>query len=103
LSPEYLIPLKARAWLNLSQQLKTQGNVDEKNVRKHKNDIIRLYQLLSASMRLSLPRNVQEDMQKFLKECTNNPPDLKALGLKHTALGAIVNNLSQIYNLVLDT
>ncbi len=100
LRPEYLIPLKARAWLNLSA---ADTAVDEKNIRKHKNDIIRLYQLLTANTRMDLPGSIKEDMRKFLSECTKNPPNLKALGLKHIHLKDLITNISQIYGVQRDS
>lgn len=96
LGPEYLIPMKVRAWLNLSA-LYTEGKVNQKDSRKHKNDIIRLYQLLSANIRINLPLNIKQDILKFLNELRQNPPDLKNLGFKHGNLKDIITNLSQIY------
>lgn len=98
LSPEYLIPLKARAWLNLSVLLNTDTAVDEKDVRKHKNDIIRLYQLLTINTRVSLSETIKQDMQKFLKELKKNPPNFKALGLKNANPDEFISNLSKIYS-----
>jgi len=47
---ECLIPLKARAWMDLSRLKKNGKQVDNKNIRKHRNDILRLYQLLSPPL-----------------------------------------------------
>lgn len=102
LRSEYLIPLKARAWLNLSALSNTDAAVDEKNVRKHKNDIIRLYQLLTITTRIHLPAIIKQDMKKFLQELKKNPPDLKMLGLKHTRLDDLIANLDQVYSTSLD-
>jgi hypothetical protein len=96
LSPPYLIPLKARAWLNLS---KMRNKVDEKDIRKHRNDIIRLYPLLSVNSRIDLPETIKHDFQRFLEELKAQPPELKALGLKNTTIHEIISNLSQIYDL----
>lgn len=101
ISPEFLIPLKARAWLDLSARLDT-GTVDEADVKKHKNDIIRLYQLLPGNNRMYLPNTIQQDMQKFLKEVKKNPVDVKIFGLKHTNFNELITNLSQIYGVSLD-
>jgi len=96
LSPEYLIPLKAMAWRNLSTDSGLLG--DEKNIRKHKNDIMRLYQLLTAKTRVDLPVILKQDMQYFLHEMKKNPADLKALGLKRTTSDEVLATLSQVYN-----
>lgn len=60
-----LIPLKARAWLDLSTRRKAGENVDQKNINKHRNDILRLYQLLRADLRLELPEGISCRYGKF--------------------------------------
>ena len=42
MSANYLIPFKARAWMDLTDRKATGVHVDSKNIRKHKNDIFRL-------------------------------------------------------------
>lgn len=41
LSPICLIPFKAKAWLELRERKSNGGQVDSKNIKKHKNDIFR--------------------------------------------------------------
>lgn len=79
---EQLIPLKVRTWLDLSERRRAGTDVDEKDIRKHKNDVIRLHQLLSINNRIALPETIKQDMRKFL-ECMKNGEsvDLKNLGL----------------------
>jgi len=62
----HLIPFKAKAWLDLNQRKSNGEQVDSKNIRKHKNDIIRLSALLSPSSRLNLPEIIKNDMKNFL-------------------------------------
>lgn len=92
-----LIPLKAHAWLDLSER-KAQGDpVDSKNIRKHANDVIRLSQLLSPESRISLPMKVAEDLNRFLErlaaEGTYNP---KSLDLD-SPLAEIIRRIAQAY------
>ncbi len=62
-----IIPFKARAWLDLSHQRNEGLSVDEKNIRKHRNDVARLLQLLSAAARYELPDPVADDMRAFVE------------------------------------
>ncbi|CAH0356580.1 hypothetical protein SPH9361_04220 [Sphingobium sp. CECT 9361] len=62
-----IIPFKARAWLDLTRQREEGLQVDEKNIRKHRNDVARLLQLLSPEVRYSLPPSVAEDMLAFVE------------------------------------
>ena len=61
-----LIPFKARAVLDLTARSETSGNVDRKDIRKHRNDVFRLAQLLSQDARVTLPGPVRQDLQAFV-------------------------------------
>jgi len=54
-------------WLDLSERKAKGGQVDSKNIRKHKNDIHRLSALLSADTKLALPTTVKNDPGYFHK------------------------------------
>ncbi|BBE32446.1 hypothetical protein SmB9_01040 [Sphingosinicella microcystinivorans] len=62
-----IIPFKARAWLDLTRQRAEGSHVDEKNIRKHRNDVARLLQLLSQEARYELPGPVADDMLAFVE------------------------------------
>lgn len=66
-----IIPFKARAWLDLSRQRDEGTKIDEKNIRKHRNDVARLLQLVSASAQYTLPGPVADDMRAFIVQATN--------------------------------
>lgn len=61
-----LIPLKAKAWLDLSERKEKGEQVDIKNIKKHRTDIIKLYQLLTPEMRITLPDSIKKDLSLFL-------------------------------------
>lgn len=93
-----LIPLKARAWLDLSARRKAGENVDQKNINKHRNDILRLYQLLRADLRLELPEGIRADMASFLETLEGQGDDvLKTVGIKGITLTDVVWSLRSIY------
>ena len=54
LSPTCLIPFKAKAWLDLKERKLNGEQVDSKNIKKHKNDVFRLAQLITANPSLRL-------------------------------------------------
>ena len=51
----FLIPLKAKAWIDLNERKVSGGQVDSKDIRKHKNDVLRLSALLLPDVILDLP------------------------------------------------
>ena len=100
LDAEHLIPLKARACIDLEDRKKNGVITDERDIRKHRNDIIRLYQLLSPNQQLRLPQSIKQDLQIFLERLRNNGSiDCKALGLPHTSGDRIIAALEGIYGL----
>lgn len=62
---ECIIPLKARAWLDLNDRKKSGEKVDSKDIRKHKNDVFRLFQVISPELRVDLPQSIADDMTRF--------------------------------------
>jgi hypothetical protein len=71
-----LIPLKAHAWLDLSERRARGESVDSKNIRKHGNDVIRLSQLLSPESRVPVRGKIREDLSRFLLQLTHPAPAL---------------------------
>ena len=88
----YLIPFKAKAWLDLRDRKSTGENIDGKNIRKHKNDIFRLSALLSQNSKINVTPEIYKDIQTFLQAMRQEVIDTKQLGLtrsKETILGVL--------------
>ena len=62
-----LIPFKARAFLDLSERLKSGDKIDAKDIRKHRNDVFRLIQLLPEDATIELPDAIRHDLREFVK------------------------------------
>lgn len=62
-----LIPLKAKAYMDLSSR-KTDGDksVQSKDIKKHRNDVFRLYRTIAPEDRFTLPDVVRDDLRAFL-------------------------------------
>ena len=75
---EHLIPLKARAWLDLSQRKAEGQRVDSKTIKKHKNDVFRLYQVI-VPLEAPPPAQIRSDIAEFIEKVRTQPVDLKAL------------------------
>lgn len=61
----HLIPLKARAWLDLVSRESNGADIDKKDIRKHKNDIFRLFQLLAPADRIATTPSIKHDMHQL--------------------------------------
>ncbi len=94
---EQLIPLKARAWLDLSSRRAAGNRVDSKDIRKHGNDVIRLSQLLAPETQVSLSPHIGSDLDSFLKglvaDETHNPKELQI----DLSLAEVVDRVRRAY------
>ena len=96
----YLIPFKAKAWLDLSDRKAAGEQVDSRNIRKHKNDVFRLSELLDQNQgKLSyLPDTVRNDMHEFLERMESEAADLQQLGIRGKTKQEIMEQLMLIYS-----
>lgn len=96
---EQLIPLKAKAWLDLSSLKKEGENVDSRSIRKHKNDIFRLYQILDPDFDGVVPDCIKEDMREFLAGMESEEIDFKALKLDGMGRDSALADIRRIYGI----
>jgi hypothetical protein len=99
IAPERIIPLKARAWLDLTKRKQQGDTVDTKDIRKHRNDIFRLYRIVSPDLRVDIPERVASDMSRFLIAMKDEAIDLKQLGYRSKTVEQILVELQDIYGL----
>lgn len=97
LDAAYLIPFKAKAWLDLSERKASGEHVDSKNIRKHKNDVFRLTELIDPSVLVPMPESVWEDVHIFIERMADEDVDLKQLGIVGRSKEQILQELEDIY------
>ncbi len=64
--PEYLIPLKAKAWLDLSRRKARGELVDNSNIKKHAKDIVSLFDIVNPNDSMQLAGSMVNDLNDFL-------------------------------------
>ena len=84
LGAAYLIPFKAKAWLDLTARKANGENVDSKNIRKHKNDVFRLSALLTPGTQITVNQAVWNDLQAFFVAMQGETVDMKQLKIMNT-------------------
>lgn len=67
----YLISFKAKAWMDLTDRKATGEHVDSKNIKKHKNDVFRLTELIDPTAKVVVPQGVYADIQEFVQRMKN--------------------------------
>ncbi len=61
-----LVPLKARAYLDLAARKAGGEQIDSGDINKHRNDVFRLYRTLAPDTRFQLPGQLRDDLTRFL-------------------------------------
>lgn len=93
-----LIPLKMRAWLDLSARRAAGEAVDERNVRKHLNDVLRLSRILPLDARVALPDALRADVAQFLAQAAEQPDHTASLKLgAGVTLSSMLDDLRQVF------
>ena len=92
LKPEWLIPFKAKAWLDL----RNKAGVDSADMKKHRNDIIRAAAELVLEPVL-LPNEVRQDMAAFIDAFDITDAELKSLKIKGVSGEQVKAALKTIY------
>jgi hypothetical protein len=94
-----LIPLKARAWLDLTERHARGEHVDAKDIRKHANDALRLSRLLTPDTRIRVDARIAVDLVRFFDGIeADRSIDPKALMLG-ASVAAVLDRIAQAYNL----
>ena len=81
LDAEHIIPFKMYAWLDLKQRKEAGEHVNEKDLKKHKNDVFRLLQIVPMGTKIQSSGLVKESIIKFLADVKNEELRFKSMGL----------------------
>lgn len=96
--PEHLIPLKAKAWLDMTER-SADGPVDSRDLKKHKNDVFRLLTIVAPDFKAPIPPAIQSDVARFANQMEGETIALKSLGLGQRDLNSVLAELRQIYGI----
>ncbi len=97
LRPEYLILFKAKAYLDLKRKKEHGDSINSYDVKKHKNDILRITAELLLQKAELLPKSVYRDFSEFVNTLEAEPFDsnlLKNYGLDHRD---VVERLKEVF------
>lgn len=94
LRPEWLIPFKAKAWLDLRGKTGT----DSSDIKKHRNDVIRLVSEMVLEP-VTLSNEIRADMVSFIAAFNVTDAELKSLRLKDVTPEQIIQVLKETYGI----
>jgi len=96
---EHLVPLKARAYLDLSERRGSGEKVDSTDVKKHKKDIVRLAQTLAREAIPDVPEKASTDVAEFIKALRSEGMDVNGLNVVFSTLDEVITLLEVAYAL----
>jgi hypothetical protein len=99
LAPEYIVPLKARAWIDLTERHNSGEDISRGDIKKHRNDIIRLSQLISPEERIALPDAIRADVAEFVARALQEGAEPKTFGVVGMTLRDVRLLLRAVYDL----
>lgn len=89
LDTAFVILFKMKAYLDLVDKKQHGEKIDSKDIKKHKNDVFKLLQIVGRDERVKIPASVHSDVQEFQEKVQIDRPDLKALKIELTFDDAI--------------
>lgn len=98
LKPTGLIAFKAKAWLDLNQKLGQGEHVDFRDIKKHRNDILRIVSEMPLEF-CELPEKVRKDMESFTRTLKVTKEELKNLKITGVQEADIINTLRDTFAL----
>ena len=95
----HLIPFKAKAWMDLCSRRENGEQIDSRNIRKHKNDVFRLTELIDRfqDKTIETPHKVFSDLNDFFLKITDEDVDLQQLGIMSRTKEEIIRQLANLY------
>lgn len=99
LDAECLIAFKAKAWLDLKVRKARGEHVNERDLKKHKNDVFRLFAIVDPARRVSVSPSVSADLTSFISAMEQENIDLRALGVEDVSVPEILSALRSIFSL----
>lgn len=99
LNIESLILFKMKAWMDLSERRQAGESVDMTNIKKHKNDVIRLALNIEPDSHIIIKGSVKEDAQKFIELISDDKPNMKNLGFPRVSFKDVLSRLKECYGL----
>lgn len=96
---EYLILFKIKAWIDLSERKQKGEQIDSKNVKKHKNDVLRLTANLNPEIHLTVNDDIRNNIRLFLSEAIANPVDIKKWQIRRLLYNDLIERIKSCYEI----
>jgi hypothetical protein len=85
-----------KAWLDLTERRKFGEKIDSRDIRKHRNDVCRMSELLGEEIMIPTKGIIKKDISEFLLKMETEELDTKQLGLRQSK-EEIIRRLKNCY------
>lgn len=92
-----IIPLKARAYLDLTSRKDKGEAVRGSDIKKHKNDIYRMTQLITDVPIADIPESINKDIEVFVDNIEDDDALLAQLKIENLTMSEIKERLLLVY------
>ena len=96
LDAEHIVPLKMKAWLDLKSKKAEGIHVNSRDIKKHRLDVFRLFQLVREDQRIAVPKSVGEDIAWFIIQMRETEIRLTDIGISRSK-DSILDIYSKMY------
>ena len=96
LKASYIIPFKMYAWLNLKDEKASGKHVNSKDLKKHKNDVFQLFQIVPDDEVVEVRGDVADTIDRFINEIVDETIVFKDLGID-SDMNTEINALRDVY------
>ena len=77
--------------------------MNERDLKKHKNDVFRLFAIVDPERRITVSLTVSADLASFIAAMEHEQIDLRSLGVEDVTVPEILSTLQSIFSLNGDT
>lgn len=99
LDMKQMILFKMKAWLDLSSRKAAGEQIDSKNIRKHKNDVLRLASYLDIKDSLEIAGQIKVDAENFINKIKDDITEPRDLNLPDISYEELLERLKACYNI----
>ena len=96
LDAEHIVPLKMKAWLDLKSKKADGIHVNSRDIKKHRLDVFRLFQLVRENQRIAVSKSVGEDITQFITQMRETEIRLTDIGINRSK-DSILDIYSSMY------
>ncbi len=96
---EYIILFKMKAWLDLTARKEAGENIDSKDIKKHKNDVLRLAANIDVDKVVPISGRIRNDAIDFMERTKDEEVDVKQLGIRGASYVGVINRIGHCFEL----